>query len=257
MVSVKDLEQLGLSKNTARVYLALCDLGQVKAAAIITATGLHRNLVYLALKNLIKKKLIITTSVRGVAQFKILNPERLLQEIKLKEVVALQVIEELKVQHKQQAQEIIVYEGIEEIRRKELESYQQMQTGETMYYLGTSSHWYEIMGIPLIRKMVTIQQKNRFTIRIIQSFKTPESDFFYAGLDDSKLFQIKLIPNISSEVSEMQILPDRIMLKTFEPPYAVVEIINPLIAKSYREYFEYLWQHADSTVLPLVTTPKF
>ncbi|MBI2411389.1 MAG: hypothetical protein HYV32_05865 [Candidatus Kerfeldbacteria bacterium] len=251
MIYSKDLQTIGFSKNQAKVYLALFNLGQAKASALIEATALHRNLVYTALQSLVTKKLITTTTIRGVAYFKMLDPERILNEIKMKETVAQQFVEELRAQRKPHAQEIVVYEGIDEVRRKELESYTNMKKEGSMYYLGASPHWHEAMGEQLIRQMTRIQREKQITIYGIVSTKTPELDYF---MHNRKLTHIQYIPHITSAISETQILADRIMIKTFLPPYAVVEIINPDIAKNYRDYFDFMWKGAKNTVEHDITT---
>ena len=53
---LKELQKLGFTKNLATVYTTLFDLGEAKAGNIVRSTGLHRNLVYLALEELEEKK---------------------------------------------------------------------------------------------------------------------------------------------------------------------------------------------------------
>lgn len=238
--SVRDLQQLGLSKNVALVYFALVELDGAKAGEIIKRTGLHRHLVYLALESLMKKKLIAKIDQNGVAYYKLLDVSHLLSEVKSKEVLAKQLIEQFRAKHKPPEQEIVVYEGIEEVRAKELESYERMRKTEVMRYLGNSPHWFEVMGESLTEHLAKLQQKIGFQIQCITSQKMPEHDFFLP----SKLTHIKILPHISSDISEIQIFHDQIMIKQFVEPYSVIQIINPLIAKSYNNYFEELWKKA-------------
>lgn len=134
-----------------------------------------------------------------------------------------------------------MYEGIDEVRRKEQESYERSSMGSTFYYLGVSPKWHEVIDDSLAKKLASIQKERRLTIHAIASEKTPEVDTFLAN---EKLTSIRYLPHIASEVSETQILPDRIMIKTFVEPYSVVEIINKKMAESYKKYFELLWASA-------------
>ena len=49
------LERIGLSKNEAKVYLVLLELGLTSSKAIIEKTNLHRQIVYDTLDLLIEK----------------------------------------------------------------------------------------------------------------------------------------------------------------------------------------------------------
>ena len=49
------LEEIGLSKNEAKIYLTLLRLGNVTATDIIKESGVHRSNVYDVLDSLVKK----------------------------------------------------------------------------------------------------------------------------------------------------------------------------------------------------------
>lgn len=131
------LRKLGFGKNDIKVYLALFDLGKTKAGAIIDHTGLHRNLVYTALEELAKRKLVTKTVVRGVATFVANDPKTMLEELENKKQLAQQVIEQLQKKQEESPQEITVYEGIEGIRRARNQTLN-MAAGSTLHVLGAS-----------------------------------------------------------------------------------------------------------------------
>ena len=91
----QDLQALGLSANQAQVYLILVRGGQSKAGAIIKKTGLHRNLVYTALEELLEKRLISKGSLKGIAAYKMLSPARILVEPQEKARLAQKVVAEI------------------------------------------------------------------------------------------------------------------------------------------------------------------
>ena len=141
---LKELQKLGFTKNLATVYTTLFDLGEAKAGNIVRSTGLHRNLVYLALEELEEKKLVSKSQTSGVARFKVLDPVRLLGEVEEKKKLAEDIIDELKSKHKIQSQEIVIYEGISEIRKKYKELYSTITENDFWYILGLSSKFFEI-----------------------------------------------------------------------------------------------------------------
>ena len=131
----KDLQKIGFTKNLATIYILLAELGEAKAGEIVKKTGLHRNIVYLALQTLEAKQLIMKTERRGIALFKMLDPKRIMNEVKEKERFAGEIVEELKTLYKPRAQQIIIHEGMEEIERAAMNLYRQGNEGDAMYLL--------------------------------------------------------------------------------------------------------------------------
>lgn len=234
-----DLQKLGLTENQTTVYLALAKRGAAKAGELIKQTGMHRNLVYTALEELVDKRLVGTSRVRGVALYKLLSPTRLLSDIAEKERVAKNVIEELSHLTNKNRQEVIVYEGIDEFRRHVLRSYELAKQGGLSRYLGTSPHWHTVVGPELESVVSEIQKKKKLRMRGIARSMFPALRLLL--VDTVGLSEVRTNPLISSDTNNVEILDDRICIQTFTEPYTVVEIMNPELAKNYQSYFDFLW----------------
>lgn len=234
-----DLQKLGLTQNQTTVYLALVKRGTAKAGELIKQTGMHRNLVYTALEELIDTRLVSTSRLRGVAVYKLLSPTRLLSDIAEKERVAKNVIEELSHLTRNNRQEVIVYEGIDEFRRHVLHSYELATPGGLSRYLGTSPHWHTVVGSELERTVNEIQKNKKFRMRGIARTMFPALRSLLT--QTGALSEVRTNPLISSDTNNVEILEDRICIQTFTEPYTVVEIINPELAKNYQSYFDFLW----------------
>ncbi|MDD2656944.1 MAG: helix-turn-helix domain-containing protein [Patescibacteria group bacterium] len=237
---LKDLQKLGFTKNLATVYTTLFELGEAKAGNIVRSTGMHRNLVYLALEELEEKKLVSKSQTRGVARFNVLDPTRLLGEVEEKKKLAEDIIDELKSKHKIQSQEIIIYEGLAEMQKKMLSIYESMEEGDHMNILGgTSSSWFEAMGEKNINKFLKIQEQRKFFINLIGGELDENEQKLKNKLGD--FINYKIIPNVFSKTNETNILKDRVILLIFVEPFTTVEIINPAVAESFKKYFDILW----------------
>ena len=68
------LLKLNFTPNEIKVYSALFEIGKCRAGKIIELTGMHRNLVYLALENLEARGLLTKVLVKGVAEFSANDP---------------------------------------------------------------------------------------------------------------------------------------------------------------------------------------
>lgn len=96
----KILTESGMSKNEAKVYLALLDLGQATAGKIAEKSAIHRTNVYDALERLIEKGVITYIIKKDIKHYHATNPENLLNVIKEKEIHLMQILPELKLAQK-------------------------------------------------------------------------------------------------------------------------------------------------------------
>lgn len=237
---LKELEQLGFTKNISKVYLALHQLGEAKGGEIVRKTGLHRHIVYVSLETLENKKLVAKNEVNGVARFKILNPERLMNEIREKEAAAANLIEQLKITHTVNIQEVVVHEGAEAMRKSKKILYERMTKNDTFYVIGISNQWFDVMGESVLDEIKAIQRKNGFHTKGIGS-EIDENEQRYRR-DVNGLIEYKIIPDVSSKTTGIEIWPDRVLISLYVEPFTSVEIVNPHIVKSYLDYFNLLWK---------------
>lgn len=236
---LKDLQYLGFTKNLAKVYLALFELGEGRAGEIVKKTGMHRHLVYTALNELEQKKLVSRTVEHGIMRFYPLNPDFLLSEVRRKEELAALVISELKGRRDWVNQQVIVYETKEEIVKVEYRLHDMMRPGETQYYLGLSDGWYELFDKEGIKDIAKLQKQRGFFIKGLGSSMTQnETDYQQLTVG---LTEWRCLPGVGSKDTEITILRDRIFIKIFVAPYTGIEIINERLASDYKKYFDYLW----------------
>ena len=72
------LEEIGLTKNEIKIYLALLELGLTTSGAIIKKTGIHTSKVYDGLERLSEKGLVTHIIKANTKHFKAVSPDRLL-----------------------------------------------------------------------------------------------------------------------------------------------------------------------------------
>lgn len=80
-----ELLALGLSKNEAKAYVALCKSGALNIRSLALETGTHRVLLYDILDKLINRGLARVLIKGGVKYFEPTNPEQLREIVKEKE----------------------------------------------------------------------------------------------------------------------------------------------------------------------------
>src|SRR3989338_463264 len=79
MTTDEVLEQVGLSKNETKVYLALLEIGAATAGEIASQAKIHRTNVYDAMERLLEKGLVtFTTDDHDSRVFDATSPENLI-----------------------------------------------------------------------------------------------------------------------------------------------------------------------------------
>lgn len=134
---IDELVQIGFTENEGHIYITLLQHGTLKASEILQKTKLQRSVVYLALKNLIRKKLVYEKTDVKVARFAAHDPYRIVELQKQTVSTAESIASKLQRERTALEREAFVYEGndiVTTVATKSLES----KKGSTVYFLGPS-----------------------------------------------------------------------------------------------------------------------
>lgn len=236
----EDLKSLGLTDNEARVYLALRELGNVRAAAVIKETGLHRNLVYLALERLAAWRLVSKTTKGAVLHFKTTDPEHFRDLIREQELAVGRVIDDLKDRGKLSEQDITVYEGDDAIRTFSLRSVSDLKPGEYIHVLGSGGKRFERAMGPQALKAYDGKIVKHGGIRILMYRRqeiAPERARAFRQLPHTEIHSLPFDVQPSANV----IFTDHfVAFQILDEPYSVVEIRNAHLVNAYKSYFQLL-----------------
>jgi|SRR3989344_8094123 len=230
----KILEELGLTENEAKIYLALLEKGPSLAGLISQLTGIHRRSVYDAIERLIQKGLLGYILKNNRKYFEAVNPEQLLSLLKEKENALTDILPKLqeKYHSKKEKQETNFYKGKnglktvfeEQLKEKEILILGASQVANQIlkYYF----HWFDIR-----------REQKKIPVRIIATRST--------DLKKIPLATIKYIPEEYGSPLAINIYGDKIaiLLWSEEKPLAIV-IKNSVVAESYKKYFELTWKIA-------------
>ncbi len=134
---VESLVQFGLTKNEAKVYLALINLGSANAIEITKLSKVHRVNVYDVLERLREKGLISTIIQSNKRIFRPADPEQLLKLIKDKEELLNRIVPQLRKEFmsKHEKQQVHHFFGVEGVMRA---YYMMLDQNATIYGLGGS-----------------------------------------------------------------------------------------------------------------------
>jgi len=227
------LENLGLTKNESRVYLALIETGPTKAGLLTRKTRIHRRNVYDAIERLIQKGLISYIKENNTRIYSAVNPARLLEIIREKEENVKTAIPELESKFNaiQTKKETVFFRG-----KQALKSVfdDQIKEGKEILILGACPSAKDIIKyyfprFDAERKRKNIKVKAIFTSKIKE--KIP-------------LAEIKYLSTQFNSPSATNIYGDKVAIILWTDEPLAILINQKEIADSYRDYFNILWKLA-------------
>lgn len=242
MTQIKTLLQdIGLTNNQSTLYLYLAKNGSSKAGEIIKATGLHRNIVYSVLEELIDKRLIGSTKKNKILSYTIFDTSRIVAEQEDRVRKAKDIVATLAEYSKGNTpQQIIIYEGKEDFITQARRAYEIMSIGGTARTLGISPIWHELVGKEVGEELLQLQIEKKIKWKALAKELDKNDKAYMKSVGE--LMQAKVTPLVADDTSGIEILEDRISIRSFVEPYFIVEIVNTQLALNYQRYFDFLWE---------------
>lgn len=236
------LEDLGLTHSEIRVYLALLELGNSSAGAILDKSGLQNSVVHRALNSLIDKG-IISYILEGKKKiYRATNPENFHDFINDKIKRFDGILPELK--RKQQLLKVTSFaevfkgkRGINQLYTTLLNSggkeYNTFGGGSEVTYNVMGEDWWRNLHVKRIAKKIPCRQVFDETIR-----------GFGNELNKKSVTKIRFLPKGYSQLQETILIGDYVGIAIFtESPYGIL-IKDKVVADGYRKQFEILWDKA-------------
>jgi len=225
---LSQLRAVGLSANEATVYSSLLGLGMTTTGPIIKKTGLHGQLVYQALENLLERNLTSFIFKRGRKYFQAASPASLLDNVRKMENVAQALIPRLKDLQKDGADRLQVkilygHEGFINNLQEVVESAARYDKIVRVIGGAAAKDFYRVIGdwYPNYVELLARKKVSKWQI-------SPE--------------------NTATEFKDKFAREKNTVLKIMPPDFSsltqtvIIQIWNKAIAASYRTHFEYLWK---------------
>ena len=231
---MEELIEFGLTKNEAKIYLSLIDLGPSLAGVISRKTGVHRRSVYDAIERLIEKGLIGYITNNNRKYFQAVNPRKLLDLIKEKEELINKILPDLEKKYNfiKEKQETLFFRGKQGIKSIFED---QINEAKEILIFGASKGVSEVLKyyLPIYNKR---RINKKIKIKIIYDIKSKSKH------SKIPLSEIRYLPYKSYATTNIYANKVAIILWQ-ENPLAIL-INDKKIAQSYREYFNLMWKTA-------------
>jgi HTH-type transcriptional regulator, sugar sensing transcriptional regulator len=238
----KALEQFGLNKKQAKIYLTVLELGSATVNSIARKSGIARSSCYDILNSLIEKGIASSFKKKNVRNFSVDDPRRILELTKEKAEVLEKVLPELNALYSsaKDRPSIRFYQGIEgmkQIFREILED----NVGEVLSF-GSADDLLKTMGdyhLEFVKKRV----KAKIMVRSI--LKKTEIGQARKKLGEQELRKVKFVPADFSYYGIMVIFGNKIALFSLKKDYVAILIESKEIKDVQQAMFEYIWQTAE------------
>ena len=246
---IEELQQIGLSKNEAKIYEALIGLGVANISTISSIGKVSRRNVYDSINNLLKKNLVIVVREKTGNLYKAAEPKRLYDILQSQKQKISKVLPDIKKLYhlKLPAEQAYITRGVE--GTKNFWNYV-MSQNEPVYFIGGKAAWHD----------KDLEDERKYY------FKTCKNkDIEIRGLFDHVVYYkqkevyseynpefVRFFPKEYITTASVDICADRII--TFPMPKhkniqntTIFNIISKPLADSYRKWFDSLWQNAIPT----------
>lgn len=233
------LEDLGFSKNEAKAYLALLELGSASAGQVAEKSKVHRTNVYDAIERMLERGVVSYTMISDVKYFQATPPQNLFRLLQEKEDKLTTVLPELllKLQMSENKSEAHIFQGVKAFV-------------DLLYSLLNYKEPILVYGIPkeapiIMKTSIPHFHKKRVPMKIpmwhIYNHDATERMEFLNKMSYTKA---KALPQkFDSKVSTV-ICGDEVIIVAWISPPMSIQIKNKLLADSYKNYFNLLWEAA-------------
>lgn len=239
----KVLEELGFSRNEAKVYLALLELGSATATKISDKSKIHRTTVYDCLERLVKKGFASYIIKEDKKCFKATNPENLFGIIREKEELLKSIIPELRLSKRLAPEEVkaSIYEGMSGIKAITEDILATLKEGEKVITFGNPKD----TNIKL-KSFVEIYHKRRIAKKITQiHIYNEDANERIAHLKKLPYTEAGFLPKKYDSPAATTVYDNKVAFFIWsEKPFAIL-IESEKMASAYRRYAELLWEMAE------------
>lgn len=240
----KILEEVGLSKNEIKVYLALLKLGKTTTWKLTEETGTQVSALYYCLDNLIKKGLVSYIVIANKKHFQAASPEQLIQLVDNRKKQLEAILPELKAIQKSREERIQtnVYEGYKGFRGIYDRLLRVIKKGETYYVFGarqigdTTNETLNLMLTNFHKQ----RDKQGIKVKIIFN-----RDVEKEVRKVAKLFKYMDFRFIDANTNSFILIYDnRIVNFLYIERLIAIETISKDVYESYKKFFEEMWKSA-------------
>ncbi|MEX0930485.1 MAG: helix-turn-helix domain-containing protein [Candidatus Paceibacterota bacterium] len=242
----KILEELGFTKNEARIYLVLLEYNELGVSDIAINAEINRRNVYDTLNRLVEKGYVFEVRRHRESVYRAVDPKKLSEEVREKqERLDASMPQFLKLYKKEERdEEVFIYRGLEGWKNYMRDI---LEIGEDVYTIGGRGAWSDERMRDFLEYFAKESQKKNIWFNIlfdpeVQSAKPSLLEFEEINLNH------KYLPEGFGTSAAVDIFGDRVVVTTntgvgeiLEDDVSFTVIVNQQTADAFRVWFDLLW----------------
>lgn len=232
------LQQLGLDEREAVVYLTLLDLKEAPVAAVIEKTGLHRELVYGALKRLEARRLVRPLERAKIRHYVAEDPRVLVDQERVALELAKAVLKPLRQRYSEPPVSVRTFEGSAGYEEIQIDIQRTLKRGEHYLVIGAAgAPWYTVT-----QGFYKTYRRKCLRRGIHAKMITYENEL--PSLLESELpgfAEVRVLPQRFAVPSSTKVYADKVILQVFGERPLAIQVQSQAIVTSYRQHFATLW----------------
>jgi len=241
------LEELGLSKNEAKIYQALIEIGKASVPAISLKTNIHRRNVYDIIPKLLKKGLIYQIADVKENLYSALEPDKLRELLVEKQTKLENILPALNEQFKKTSakEAVYIYKGVEGFKNYLRDI---LKSGDDVYFVGAKGGWFDPELKTFVAQFLKKAQKKKIKYHHIFDYEVKK---LAPDLLKTLGKPYKFLPKKYSTTGAIDIFGDHVVtfsglkLKSITEDVTLIVIINKELANCYRTWFKFMWDNAE------------
>jgi sugar-specific transcriptional regulator TrmB len=243
----KKLEQLNIPEREAQVYLALLKEGMTTVGPIVTATKLHRMMVYQSLERLKDMRMASMVMKNGRQHWNATNPSIIIERLEKQSRIAKDVVEELESLRNKSQDDVhveIFYgrNGLLNVLESSIIS--AARTDKIIRIIGGAhdQEFYDLVG-DWYPTYLNLLKQNEIKKKLIAPHgytKLFEEHFKKEPNNEFRLWNSGL-----SSPTFNRITQEMVSIEVYGKEPILIQIRNKTIAQSYIESFDLLWAQSE------------
>lgn len=243
---ISNLNELGLTKSEAQIYLAILELGKTNVSKINEQTKINRRNIYDSLSTLLDKGLIFQIIGDQKGTYSGINPEKLMDLVHSKEILLEKILPEMKMRFDERKikENAIIYKGIDGFKNyleRILNEKQDVyvlgaKRAQRHEILGDTSDWFQAERIRNNIKLYNLyDHEMKSVLQKNKNFETPP------------LTEHRFLPKDFSTNSVLDSFGDQVVTFTgiaperFREDITIFVIQSKDLAESWKTWFQFLW----------------
>lgn len=236
------LNNIGLDKKQAAVYLALLELGTAAVQIIAQKAQLKRPTTYLILDELQAKGLVSIVPRARKVLYTAESPDKLMGDLNKKHELMKRYMPNLLAMYnvKKEKPQVRLFEGKEGIK----EVYNQIYNSNGVSFFGTVKEalFYDPEGL---NAFVERSTTNNFQIRDLLTLS--DADIMYAKkAKTGSNYQIRFVDKDKVFLTDNAIFGNNVVFFSFHPQIFAVMITSREISQAIKTLFEFAWASGES-----------